>query len=108
MAPSWRPAGRGPGGGFGPAGAPASPTPPLAVDGPELGGAGPGPGGWLEARVASDRSFPRALCGLGLEYRALRLRAREAGKREATLRWDGGQGTQDLGFRAEVPILFTV
>jgi hypothetical protein len=38
----------------------------------------------------------------------LRLRSSEAGKREATLQFDVGQGTQDLGFRAEVPILFTV
>ena len=32
----------------------------------------------------------------------------EAGRREATLTFDVGQGTQDLGFRAEVPVLFTV
>jgi len=38
----------------------------------------------------------------------LRLRASAAGKREATLKFDVGQGTQDLGFRAEVPVLFTV
>jgi hypothetical protein len=38
----------------------------------------------------------------------LRLKALEAGKREATLKFDAGQGTQDLGFRAEVPVLFTV
>ena len=28
--------------------------------------------------------------------------------REATLRFDVGQGSQDLGFRGEVPVLFTV
>jgi hypothetical protein len=38
----------------------------------------------------------------------LRLTAREGGKREATFRFDVGQGTQDLGFRGEVPVLFTV
>ena len=32
----------------------------------------------------------------------------EAGRREATIAFDVGQGTQDLGFRAEVPVLFTV
>src|SRR4051794_39110651 len=36
-------------------------THPLTVDGPELAGAGPGPGRWLEARVASDRPFSRTL-----------------------------------------------
>ena len=32
----------------------------------------------------------------------------EAGKREATLGFDVGQGTQDLGFRGECPVLFDV
>ena len=40
--------------------------------------------------------------------RRVRLTAHEAGKREATLRFDVGQGTQDLGFRQETPVLFTV
>ena len=34
--------------------------------------------------------------------------ARDAGKREATLAVDVGQGSQDLGFRNDAPILFTV
>jgi len=38
----------------------------------------------------------------------LHLIGREAGKREATLQFNVGQGTQDLGFRAEVPVLFTI
>jgi hypothetical protein len=59
---------------------------------------------WLEAAVVGA---PR-LSGKRLEYRLLRLTPRQAGKREATLRFDVGQGTQDLGFRAEVPILFVV
>jgi hypothetical protein len=58
---------------------------------------------WLEARAVGDK-----LRGGRLEYVPVRLTAREAGKREATLKFDVGQGTQDLGFRAEVPILFTV
>ena len=48
------------------------------------------------------------LGGQKLEYAVLTLRAEESGKREATLKFDAGQGTQDLGFRAEVPILFRV
>ena len=61
-------------------------------------------GGWLEAKIVARAQ----LSGRRLEYVALRLTAREAGKREATFRFDVGQGTQDLGFRAEVPILFSV
>jgi hypothetical protein len=80
-------------------------THPLTVAGPELIAKDrPEPGQWLKAALADGEK----LSGRRLEYRLLRLTAREAGKREATFRFDVGQGTQDLGFRAEVPILFTV
>lgn len=46
------------------------------------------------------------LSGLSVEYRIVHLYSRDAGKREATLEFNVGQGTQDLGFRSEVPILF--
>jgi len=46
------------------------------------------------------------LSGLKLEYRLLQLYTRDAGKREAQLSFHIGQGTQDLGFRNAVPILF--
>src|SRR5437764_609027 len=39
---------------------------------------------------------------------ALLVYSTEAGKREATLGFDVGQGTQDLGFRGEAPVLFDV
>lgn len=42
-----------------------------------------------------------------MEYRILQLYSKDAGKREAKLIFDVGQGTQDLGFRSEVDILFT-
>jgi hypothetical protein len=82
-------------------------TPPLAVAGDELRRAGTREDGrWLEASVVA--APPGTLSGQKLEYVALRLTAHEQGKREATLKFDAGQGTQDLGFRAEVPILFRV
>jgi hypothetical protein len=81
----------------------------LAVSGPELLTDGkPADGCWLEAAPVTDAPFARKLSGRRLEYIALRLTAREAGKREATFKFDVGQGTQDLGFRAETPVLFTV
>jgi hypothetical protein len=80
-------------------------THPLTVSGPELIVRDKAEAGqWLRAVLPDNEK----LSGRGLEYRLLRLTAREAGKREATFRFDVGQGTQDLGFRAEVPILFTV
>ncbi len=48
------------------------------------------------------------LSGLEVEYAVALIYSSEAGRREATLVFDIGQGTQDLGFRAEVPILFEV
>jgi hypothetical protein len=77
---------------------------------------------WLEAFVCSaalsssrsEKKEVRAeqkeerLSGQKVEYLLLRLKAYEAGRREATLVFDVGQGTQDLGFRAEVPILFAI
>ena len=47
------------------------------------------------------------LSGLGVEYRVLSVYSRDAGQREAKLTFDVGQGTQDLGFRSEIDILFT-
>jgi hypothetical protein len=82
-------------------------THPLKVEGPQLLRAGKGGDGrWLEARVQTVST--KGLSGAKEEYVILRLTARGSGKREATLTFDVGQGTQDLGYRAEVPILFTV
>jgi hypothetical protein len=77
----------------------------LAVHSPQLITAGQkGAGRWLEARVVGEAR----LSGGKLDYRLLELKPHESGKREATLQLDVGQGTQDLGFRAETPILFTI
>jgi hypothetical protein len=45
---------------------------------------------------------------LRIEYAIALITSSEAGKREVTLAFDVGQGTQDLGFRAEVPVLFDI
>jgi hypothetical protein len=84
-------------------------THPLAVRGAGVLAGDQAPGGrWLEAAFVTEPPLGQKLSGRRLEYRVLRLRAREAGKREATFLLDAGHGTQDLGFRAEVPVLFSV
>jgi hypothetical protein len=84
-------------------------TPAVKVSGPQVRSAAQdGDGHWLEAEVVAEPPLGKTLTGDRLEYLPLCLKALEAGKREATLRFDVGQGTQDLGFRAEVPVLFTV
>ena len=61
---------------------------------------------WLDLTIADARPLPATLSGSALEYRVLQLYSHERGQREATLVFDVGQGTQDLGFRNELPILF--
>ncbi len=48
------------------------------------------------------------LSGLKVEYAVALIYSSEAGKREITVSFDAGQGSQDLGFRAEVPIVFDI
>ncbi|MCG6157758.1 CehA/McbA family metallohydrolase [Rubinisphaera margarita] len=61
---------------------------------------------FLDVALFAKQPLKPRLSGLGLEYRILQLYSRDAGPREATLSFHVGQGTQDLGFRGEVPILF--
>lgn len=62
---------------------------------------------WLDLQTFDKPPLKPTLSGLRLEYRLVSLYSRDAGKREATLSVDVGQGTQDLGFRSELPVLFT-
>ena len=63
---------------------------------------------WLDLQMFDSQPLTRTLSGLVLEYRIVQLYSRDPGQREATLTFDVGQGTQDLGYRNEVPILFTI
>jgi hypothetical protein len=61
---------------------------------------------FLDIAVLNKQPLKPELSGLNVEYRLVQLYSRDAGPREATLVFDVGQGTQDLGFRSEVPLLF--
>jgi hypothetical protein len=61
---------------------------------------------WMELAMFNDRPLKKALSGLGLEYRIIQLYSRDAGKREGKISFNVGQGTQDLGFRSDVDVLF--
>lgn len=63
---------------------------------------------WLELESYDKQPLNDRLSGLPLEYRVLQLYSREVGRREAKLAFDVGQGTQDLGFRNELNVLFNV
>ncbi len=83
----------------------------LSVRSPNAGALA-GSGEWevqrkfLDLRMFDKQPMLPRLSGLELEYRILSLYSRDAGKREAKLSFDVGGGTQDLGFRNEVDILF--
>jgi hypothetical protein len=62
---------------------------------------------WLDMMMFDQQPLPPTLSGLRLEYRIIQLYSRDAGKRDATISFNVGQGTQDLGFRNDAPILFT-
>ncbi len=61
---------------------------------------------WLSIDTYNKPPLAPTLSGLTVEYRIALLYSRDSGKREATLSFNVGQGTQDLGFRSDVPILF--
>ena len=61
---------------------------------------------WLGLAVHNAQPLTKTLSGLALEYRIVQLYSRDAGKRDAKLSFDVGQGTQDLGFRNAVSLLF--
>ena len=65
------------------------------------------PNRWLDVTMFDQKPLTTTLSGLELDYRIIQVYSRDAGKREATFKFDVGQGTQDLGFRSELPILFT-
>ena len=77
-----------------------SPDPEMTVPKSEI------PHRFLDIEVYGNPPLKASLSGLELEYRIVQLYSRDAGKREATLSFNVGQGTQDIGFRSQVPILF--
>ena len=61
---------------------------------------------WMDVALYDRRPLTAKLSGLAVEYCLVEIYSRDAGKREARLVFDVGQGTQDLGFRSEVSLLF--
>ena len=63
---------------------------------------------WLDvAAVHVSADGAAAFRGWAWSIACCRFTAAMRGKREAKLTFDVGQGTQDLGFRSEIDILFT-
>jgi hypothetical protein len=77
-----------------------SPDPEIAVKPNEVGDR------WMDVSMFNKQPLNEPLSGLKLEYRIIEIYSRDVGKREAKLMFDVGQGTQDLGFRNEINVLF--
>jgi hypothetical protein len=63
---------------------------------------------WMDLMTFDQQPLNKSLSGLALEYRLVQLYSRAQGKREGKLLFDVGQGTQDLGFRSELNVLFEI
>ena len=78
----------------------SSPEPKISVPPGEVGNR------WMDLQMFNSQPLQKTLSGLVLEYRILEIFSRDSGKREGQLSFNVGQGTQDLGFRSEVNVLF--
>jgi hypothetical protein len=61
---------------------------------------------FLDLEMPTRQPLVPRLSGLPVEYRILQLFCRDAGDRDVELAFSVGQGTQDIGFRNTVPLLF--
>jgi hypothetical protein len=63
---------------------------------------------FLELQLYRNPPLMQHLSGLLLEYAVVQVYSKDAGRREAALSFHIGQGTQDIGFRNAIPILFDI
>ncbi|HLJ12945.1 MAG TPA: CehA/McbA family metallohydrolase [Bryobacteraceae bacterium] len=100
----------------------ANVTAPLAVDSPNSGNVyiksngSPEPpmkltpadakNKWADISLYKDPPMSRRLSGLALEYVILAIESRDHGQREAEIGFNVGQGTEDIGYRNAIPIVF--
>src|SRR5262245_25716669 len=63
---------------------------------------------FLDVELFNKPPMAENLSGLKVEYALALIHSSQSGKREAVFAFDIGQGTQDLGFRAETPVTFDI
>jgi hypothetical protein len=63
---------------------------------------------WAEISFVDKPPLSPTLSGVPLEYRLLEVYSRDRGQRAAELKFDVGQGTADLAYRSDVPIVFSI
>lgn len=63
---------------------------------------------FLDISMYRRRPMKTRLSGLNLEYQIVQLYTSATGKKEATIGFHIGQGTQDIGYRNAISVLFTI
>jgi len=62
---------------------------------------------WANISIYDKPPMPRRLSGLAVEYVILEMFSRDSGQRAAEIAFNVGQGSQDIGFRNDISIVFT-
>ena len=62
---------------------------------------------WLALEMFDKPPLTPPLSGLPIEYRIIQLYSRDSGRREASIGFDIGAATRDIGFRNSAPVVFT-
>lgn len=63
---------------------------------------------FLDIQVYGGRPLLPQLSGLLLEYAVVQIYSKDAGQREAEIGFNIGQGSQDIGFRNTISVLFEI
>lgn len=63
---------------------------------------------WSDIAIYDRQPMSERLSGLTLEYAVLTVYSRDRGQRSAKISFNVGQGTQDIGFRNDVTIVFGI
>jgi hypothetical protein len=61
---------------------------------------------WANISIVKTPPMQKQLSGLPVEYQLLEVYSRDAGQRSAEISFNVGQGTQDIGFRNDILVLF--
>jgi len=61
---------------------------------------------WAEISIYDQPPMDRRLSGLAVDYRVLQVYSRDRGQRSADISFNVGQGSQDIGFRNDILVLF--
>jgi hypothetical protein len=63
---------------------------------------------WADISLVQQPPMRKRLSGLAIEYQILQVYSRDTGQRSAKISFNVGQGSQDIGFRNDVTVVFNI